>query len=287
MSTALAMDPYTQAQLDERFDPRTGQLKKRDLHVVFYSKAVLNKRETEAQGRPIHETVPYVRIQYPGDKNRVVDCPAAERTFLAPGMGGVRLNFIERFPDHWEAYQRNDQTQVHGTPLEVAPFLSVARCADIRAQNVHTLEQLSEVPDRALPQLGMGARELREKAIAYLKATDNRVLTREVERERDELAEKVAKLEAMVATLQAGDVASPEETMTVGELNDAEAGDEKHDDDTGQDLGPGTNFEEWDTEALHAFLTDLQRPAHKACNKATLVQKARAAVIELKKDQPE
>lgn len=285
MSTALAMDPYTQAQLDERFDPRTGQLKKRDLHVVFYNRAIVDKRASEESGALKHKTVPYVRIQYPGDKNRVVDCPANDRTFMPPGQSGVRLNFIERFPEHWEAFQRNDQAFVHGTPLEVAPFLSVARAADIRAQNIHTLEQLAECPDRALPNLGMGARDLRDKAIDFLKRTsagaDNRALTKE----RDDLVDKVAKLEAMIHALQSGAVAPPEETMTVGELNSSED-DAGHKDDAGQDLGPGTNFEDWDNEALHAFLADLQRPAHKACNKETLVKKARAAVIELKKDQP-
>lgn len=132
------------------------------LFVEFYMEAIHDEEESVKQGRPIYHDKEFIKIIPVGDKNTVV-CRPVKNTY----DGGMPPD-SERWPRQYQAF-KNQQVQVNdGTPLEQWAPLTKSQVLLLKAVNVHTVEQLSSVSDTNLHNLGMGARDLRDKAKAYL-----------------------------------------------------------------------------------------------------------------------
>ena len=147
------LQTYDQAAVMED-QPRFALDKK--LYVHFYLRAVLNNFKSAQKGRPIFDEQDYIRIIVPGDKNTVID------TKVTP-------EYQMRFAAQFEKYKKNQSQAVSGTPLEVWPQMTVGQVAELKAMNVHTVEQLAELPDN-LAQRIMGSHDLRRRAQAFLDA---------------------------------------------------------------------------------------------------------------------
>lgn len=145
------LQTYDQAAVMED-QPRFALDKK--LFVQFYLRAVLNNFKSAQEGRPIFDEQDYIRIIVPGDKNTIID------TKVTP-------EYQSRFATQFEKYKKNQSQTVTGTPLEVWPQMTVGQVAELKAMNVHTVEQLAELPDN-LAQRIMGSHDLRRRAAAFL-----------------------------------------------------------------------------------------------------------------------
>jgi hypothetical protein len=179
------------------------------LIVSFYLEPVLQGHESEKAGRQIYKDMPFVWIRFPGDRTREirrkVDMKGSYETPPDP----------DRWPRQWSAFQRQ-QADVHdGTPLEQWGPLSKSTALTFKGVNVHTVEQLASVPDNLLHNLGHGARALRDKAIAWLRATadsaetmrlaaDNQALKDDLKAKDDQIAELASRLDALEAKRKPG-----------------------------------------------------------------------------------
>jgi len=126
------------------------------LYVNFYIRADLNSFKSAQEGRPIFDEVDYVRIIIPGDKNSILDTQVTEE-------------HKHRFENQYQRFKKNQEQAVSGTPLEVWPQMTVGQVAELKAMNVHTVEQLADMPDQ-LAQKIMGNHGLRAKAKLFLDA---------------------------------------------------------------------------------------------------------------------
>ena len=166
---------YDQAAVMEDM-PRHAMDKK--LYVNFYVRAVMNNFRSAEEGRPIFDEVDYIRIIIPGDKNNVVDTKVTEEHKM-------------RFEKQFERFKKNQEQAVSGTPLEVWPQMTVGQVAELKAMNIHTVEQLADVPDN-LAQKIMGSHALRAKAKMFLEAAAgeavNSKMVAELEKRDIELA---------------------------------------------------------------------------------------------------
>ena len=126
------------------------------LYVNFYVRADLNSFKSAQEGRPIFDEVDYIRIIIPGDKNSILDTQVSEE-------------HKHRFEKQYERFKKNQEQAVSGTPLEVWPQMTVGQVAELKAMNVHTVEQLADMPDQ-LAQKIMGNHSLRAKAKLFLDA---------------------------------------------------------------------------------------------------------------------
>lgn len=180
------------------------------LNVRFYQRPVLNvakswgdtireqdaagnvtERKTEGAGREIYDLVDFVQIRIPGDKLLVQDTP-------------VRMDHKQRFPDLWRAYvaSKSEQgTEATGTPLEMAPFLNAAQVEELKYQRIRTVEQLASVSDGALSSLGMGMRQHRDKAQAWLEAAKGAAPALQAKAEAEAARQEVAVLKAQLAEM--------------------------------------------------------------------------------------
>jgi hypothetical protein len=167
----------------------------KSLLVTFYMESVRQGAESEKAGRNIFKDEPFIWIRFAGDKTREI-----KRRVDLRGKNGQPPD-PERFPRQWAAFQ-NSQAEVHeGTPLEEWGPIAKSEALNYKGLNIHTVEQLASVGDHLLHNLGHGARELRDKAIAWLRASTDSSETLRLQAENDRLREDLEALKQQVAEL--------------------------------------------------------------------------------------
>ncbi len=173
------------------------------LHVEFFTDAVENKSKTKAEGRPIYEDREFIRIKFPGDKQRVHVAPANEGYRRDPNTNEW-VTYAQEFPKHYQAFKDNVEYHGEGTPLAEVPFLTDSKRKELRALNIYTAETLAGLDGAQLEKLGMGGRELKNQATAWLdKASGSADITR-LAAENAGLTEQLAQLQEQVKALAGG-----------------------------------------------------------------------------------
>jgi hypothetical protein len=168
-----------------------------NLIVEFYMEPVLQGHESEKEGRQIFKDVPFIWIRFPGDRTR-----ERRRRVDMRGKDGA-IPDPDRFPRQWSAFQRKHAQVQEGTPIENWGPISKSQALTYKGLNVHTVENLAAVNDTALHNLGHGARMLRDKAIAWIKASKDSAETMRLAAENQQLRDDLAALKEQVAELAA------------------------------------------------------------------------------------
>jgi hypothetical protein len=157
---------------------------------TFRNHAVPNEAKSITAGRPIYDDVEVVDIRRAGSRDFSTH-PSTEfaRWVIDPRTGGqIKETYAERFRHQYQQYKAQAQQTLTGTPLDVAPFLSEARRAEMRALNVLTVEQLAHVDGQELKNLGPGGRDLKNQAMEYIEQSKTNAptmqLAAELEAER-------------------------------------------------------------------------------------------------------
>lgn len=123
----------------------------------FYSKPVEATFRSQQEGRPVFEDRDFVEILIPGDRRSQVHEPVTDE-------------HKQRWPVEWKAFQDGREAPLQGTSLASWPPISRSRVEELAYFNIRTVEQLAALDDGKLQNLGMGARELRGTAQAFLEA---------------------------------------------------------------------------------------------------------------------
>jgi hypothetical protein len=174
----------------------------------FYVEAIELKAESERAGRAIFEDREFVRILVPGDR-------------LLNVVHQVTPEIIDRFPEAYARWKANQSESVIGTPLEQWPPVTKARAYELKAINIRTVEELAGIPDGVLANLGMGGRELRAKAQAWIAAASGNAQAGAMAAENEALKQRLAALEDAIARMVAAPPA-PTEERNIDELSDKE-----------------------------------------------------------------
>lgn len=173
------------------------------LPAVFFWEAVENKSKSAAEGHPIFDNVPYIRIFNPADRTTEV-------------IREVKEKDKANYPREWAAFQQHGDEAYVGTPLEHVLWLNKGQVRELQAMGIRTLEHLAELDDR---NGFMGWRDLRNKAKAHLQIASDQAAATKWEEEKkalttriDVLAEQNATLIGQVSALMAklnGDTPAP------------------------------------------------------------------------------
>jgi len=154
-----------------------------DLIVSFEKYPVYLEHKSKLEGRKLYEERDHIRIQFPADRTREIFRPVKTEWDNAGPPDA------ERFPRQWAAWQNQASAVQAGTLLQEWPHVNKAQVLELKAMNIVTVEHLAAVTDSTLHTLGMGARELRDKAKTWLDRT----------REDATLSSVMARLEALEA----------------------------------------------------------------------------------------
>lgn len=178
------MDPTEFGMMD--YTNETDDAADRKLFVVFHRGFVVNEAKSTEAGRPIHDDVDLITIRVPGQRDSVVH----------------RVDFThqQRFPRQWAAFKLNAEQLSSGTQLSEVPWLTPAQIADLRASNIHTVEQLAEMSD-ANAHVFMGFHGLKQRAQAYLDAANGAAPALKLQAELDKRDAEINELKAIVGRL--------------------------------------------------------------------------------------
>lgn len=150
---------------------------------TFYDEWVQDKKASESEGYPVGKECLWIRIQVPNQ----TDCVPRPATQADK----------ERFPKSWAAYQTGKEPAEEGFPIEQWTGVSVSELKICQANQIKTVEQLSEVPDSGIHRLGPGGHNLKNRAQKFLKDTDQDLVTR--------LESRIKELEAQIKKLNNAD----------------------------------------------------------------------------------
>ena len=173
--------------------------------VLFKHLALPNPAKTLAEGREIHDDVEICEIRFPGARDwKAFPATALSTQWIKDPYTGEekQITYAERFKHQYMQFKARAAQTKSGTPLDYAPFLTEARRAELRAQNVYTVEQLAAIDGQELKNLGPGGRDYKNNAgefIAQSKASaPNQQMLAELEalRTRNAVLEGDAKIKA-------------------------------------------------------------------------------------------
>ena len=141
----------------------------------FYYDSAPNNVASVKHGRPIFDTVLYVDVITPGQSSST---PSFELERLWSEQSKETLDITDdykrgpkyaEFKEQIEKFKAGSNANVlSGTPLKQWPRADRGLVATLAALNIHSVEQLAEISDGNLQNIGIGARELREQAKAFL-----------------------------------------------------------------------------------------------------------------------
>jgi hypothetical protein len=151
------------------------------LHVKWYMRPRLNVEKSTEANRAIYEDTEYIEIMMPGEKHNIVQRPAWSQDY-------------ERFAAAYKLFKEGRAEQDIGTPLRALPFLSESQIEELHYLKIRTVEKLATLSDSAMQNF-MGARELQQKADAFLKALSS---GENMHAENEALKKRLSDLEAML-----------------------------------------------------------------------------------------
>lgn len=236
------------------------------VHIEFVNVAVEDKQASAKAGRPIFKDVEHVRVRWVGDNKKELYAPAHEQTMYDRASSRY-LTWAEVYAEHYRLFKaQQDQAGVNGTPLSEATFLTEAKRAELRAQNVFTIEGLAGLDGTLLQRLGMGARDMKAQAEAYIaqaakfaEGSELREANDLMRQENEALKARMARLEAM---LERNDVLGDEIRAAAQAERTAKA-------------NQPSPFALYADEDIANWIVDNggEKPHHK-CSRETLIRKA-------------
>ena len=205
---------------------------------IFKDFAVKNETKSVAANRPIFDDIEMVELHYPASKNwSAHPATAFSHWGVDPETGEqVKVTYAERFSRQYNQYKARSTQTKSGTPLTYAPFLTEARRAELRAQNIYTLEALASLDGQNLKNLGPGGREMKNAAMALIEESQRGAVN----------AQMAAELEMLRAKNQL-----MEEDMEALKQRVAKSADSK----PAVAFEPADEFDGMSLEQLRAFVT--------------------------------
>lgn len=196
---------------------------------IFKVMAVPNEFKSKEAGRPIFEDLEICEIRFGGDRQKISVFPAHAFSANVQRPDGTTepMTYAQRFNEQYRRFKANKQQVQEGTPVGQLPFLTHAKREELKALNIHTAETLASLDGEALKSLGMGGRDLKNQAVAYIEnaahqgnasilANENAQLQAQLKTMQDDLKA----LKASKVAVDEEDNAAKTESLTVDELKD-------------------------------------------------------------------
>ncbi len=147
----------------------------RPAYVTFETRAVEDRNASIEKGHYVTKNVDYALITPPFSK----DCVSQEVSVWLKTMddnvsaGRLPSRWRDNYKQQYEAWKRNEDVPLDGTPIKGWPLLSPAQQANLIAINVRTVEDLAAINDEGQKRYGMGGLDLKNKAQAWLKSASS------------------------------------------------------------------------------------------------------------------
>ena len=205
----------------------------------------IDERKSKEAGHPVYKEMVLCEIRIPADRNRIMVAPHTAECIV----DGVKTTYAERFAREYQAFVSKTGPTVLGTPLHEGPFISAAKRAELRALSVHTLEALAALEGQQLKNIGMGGRELKEQAKAYLANAQGSAVVTRLASENEQLKDMLAQMRAEIDAMQGKSALGPSQLVKqVDDFGGAEGQEPEEKPST------GSAFEFWEDADIKQFI---------------------------------
>lgn len=193
--------------------------------VIFRMHAEINDAKSRKEGRPIYDEYELVEITFPANKHTVFAAPATDYAgWGEDALTGQRtqITYAQKYNQQYLAFKSGTAQSLGGTPLDELTFLSQGKRLELKALNIHTAETLAALDGAQLKMLGMGGRDLKNQAQAYLDTANKTVDTTELQTALQASNEELAKLRREIDAMKSGGPVPPPKPTTDSAFNDFE-----------------------------------------------------------------
>lgn len=173
----------------EFLTPNAQKLEPSAVYPRFYMRQKQNEKATRDEGRPIFFEKEYVEIFIAGDKRTVIDTP-------------VNDEHKKRWPEEYRRFKESGKATIEGTTLKEWGAIPATRALELNAMNVMTVEQLSDLADTMIQNIGMDGRALVAKAKAFIEARKDAAAIEKYAAENTKLRDDIDFLKLQLEELQ-------------------------------------------------------------------------------------
>lgn len=230
--------------------------------VTFRNHVMPDLAASQKAGRPIFSETEVCDITFAGNTKTKATFPAHEAepnaTREAAKDGGGVVTYAMLYNDQYKAFKAGTAQPLSGTPLAEAPFLTEAKRRELKALSIHTVEALADLDGAALKQLGMGGRELKNQAVAYIRSADGSANATALAAENVSLRQQMEDLRAQIAQMA-------ERTAPTGVSGSVSADQAQQEPAGGPDPelptegvseAAATDFDKWDDDKLKDYIAE-------------------------------
>lgn len=178
------------ATTDEAFRPFLPGQKEDDssLIVEFFVGKKLLGLKSKAEGREIYEDREFVRIQIKGQDKQVV-------------VEEVKPHHKQKYPVAYQLFQMGKPLPVIGTPIEQLPGVGPSLAHHLKGLLLRTIEDVAGITDEnTLSAIGMGARDLVNRAKAFIAKTAPQAVA--LQEENQILKQQLAQMGERIAAME-------------------------------------------------------------------------------------
>ncbi len=141
-------------------------------YVEFEVRPVEDRSASEAQGHVAYRDEIYAIVTPAGTRDRLEKVAEEWIKGLEEGVQQERIpaEWLDGYRRRLEAFKNGQEAPVDGTAIQHMTTLTPAQVKNCLNANVRTVEDLSTATEEAMTRIGMGGRELKAKAKAWLDA---------------------------------------------------------------------------------------------------------------------
>jgi hypothetical protein len=164
-------------------------------YVRFERRPVEDRPASMREGRYMTKDLDFAIVTPIGSKDMIPRVATEWLAYLEQQVKEGRFNakWLDEYRAAYKAWQAGEEMPISGTPIKGWPLLSPAQQANVISANILRVEDLAGINDEAIRRIGPGALEMKEKAVAWLKAAKGSGVA----------AQEVADLTAKARQLQA------------------------------------------------------------------------------------
>ena len=149
----------------------TQQLTSKDMpYVMFETREIEDMKRTKADGIMRFKDQDYAITTHPGGKGNTIYKIETffEQMEADRKIGRIHPNWLTKWRDDYKLFKAGQEIPVEGTPIKGWKLLTGAQQKELLHLNIVTVEQLANLTDDAMRNVGMGAVTLKQRAQAWL-----------------------------------------------------------------------------------------------------------------------
>lgn len=168
-------------------------------YVAFETRAIEDRNASIEAGHYVAHDVDYVVITPAGSKDQIERIAEEWLAQIRKQSAEGKYNpvWVQHFEAVYRQWKETNTIPDNGTSIKAWPLLSPAQSATVLAANIRTVEDLAAANEDCIRRLGMGGRDLKAKAVAWLEsakdhgkvAAENAALKLELEALRLQVSE--------------------------------------------------------------------------------------------------